>query len=50
MRVLALVGGVLACAEWGYKAFDAMTERFDKKGRRSSTAEGLLNGVLEKET
>ena len=46
MRLVALVGGVVVCTEWAYKGFDALTQR--KEHRRSSSGEGLLNGVLEK--
>ena len=51
MRLVALIGGVAICFEWGYKAFDAISSRFEKRSgkRRVSAAEGLLNGVLEKE-
>jgi hypothetical protein len=47
MRLIALVGGVMVCTEWAYKGFEAFSQR--KEGKRSSTADGLLNGLLEKE-
>lgn len=47
MRLIALVGGVVVCTEWAYKGFEALNQR--REGRRSSSGEGLLNGVLEKE-
>jgi len=49
MRLIALVGGVMICMEWAYKAYDAITQRLDKGKRRSISGEGLLNGALEKE-
>lgn len=49
MRLIALVGGVMICTEWGYKGYDAVTQQLDKRNRRSSSADGLLNGTLEKE-
>jgi hypothetical protein len=50
MRLVALIGGVTICTEWGYKAFEAISHRWEKKANRrvSSASEGLLNGVLEK--
>lgn len=51
MRLVALIGGVAICFEWGYKAFDVISQRFEKNssGRRVSSGDGLLNGVLEKD-
>jgi endoplasmic reticulum-Golgi intermediate compartment protein 2 len=51
MRLIALIGGVAMCFEWGYKVFDALSSRFEKRanGRRVSSGDGLLNGLLEKE-
>jgi hypothetical protein len=45
------VGGVVVCIEWAYKGFDSLYHKWEGKGARrsSSAAEGLLNGVLEKE-
>jgi endoplasmic reticulum-Golgi intermediate compartment protein 2 len=51
LRLVALIGGVAICFEWGYKAFDTISSRFEKKtsNRKVSVGEGLLNGVLEKD-
>ena len=52
MRLVAVIGGVVVCTEWLYKAFDALTQRLERRngsGRRVSSNNGLLNGVLEKE-
>jgi endoplasmic reticulum-Golgi intermediate compartment protein 2 len=49
MRLVALLGGVAMCIEWGYKIFEAISSRVDGRGRRVSAGEGLLNGKLEKE-
>ena len=46
MKLIALVGGVVVCTEWAYKGFDAIIQR--RENRRSSSGDGLLNGVLEK--
>ena len=48
MRLVALVGGVIAITEWGYKGFDALSQRWDNGGRKNSFSDGLLNGHLEK--
>jgi endoplasmic reticulum-Golgi intermediate compartment protein 2 len=50
MRLVALIGGVVICTEWVYKGYDALVQKIESKGRRVSAADGLLNGVIEKET
>ena len=47
MKLVALVGGVIVCTEWAYKGFEALSQR--RESRRTSSGDGLLNGVLEKE-
>jgi endoplasmic reticulum-Golgi intermediate compartment protein 2 len=50
MRLIALIGGVMACTEWVYKGVEGLTQFMErrKSGRKGSVAEGLLNGVIEK--
>lgn len=47
MRLVAVIGGVLACIEWAYKGVEALSQR--RESKRISSGDGLLNGVLEKE-
>jgi hypothetical protein len=50
MRLVSIIGGIAICTEWAYKGFEALTNKWDiRSGRRISTADGLLNGTLEKE-
>lgn len=52
MHLVAVIGGVAVCTEWLYKAFDAATIRLERKSnsRKVSAGDGLLNGLLEKES
>jgi Endoplasmic reticulum vesicle transporter len=50
MRLVSIIGGVMICTEWAFKGFEALSNKWDiRSGRRVSSAEGLLNGAIEKD-